>query len=101
MKKTKQITGSGFYEETILATVTELVKILGEPQYGRGDVEDKVQYDWEMETDDGQYFTIYDWKEYHEFGEDTLIRWHIGGEDVSATKKGKAELKKALLAQVE
>ena len=96
MKKTKQMTGSGFYEETILATVTELVKILGEPQYGRGDVEDKVQYDWEMETDDGQYFTIYDWKEYYDFGEDELIRWHIGGKDVSATKKGRAELFKEL-----
>ena len=96
MKKTKQMVGSSFHDETILATTSELIEILGEPEYGRGDVDDKVQYDWEMETDDGVYFTIYDWKEYHKFGEDAVIRWHIGGMDRVSTKKGRAELFKEL-----
>ena len=96
MKKTTKMVSSSFYNETILATTSELINILGEPEYGRGDVDEKVQYDWEMETDDGQYFTVYDWKEYREFSEDAIIRWHIGGIDLKGTKKGRAELFKAL-----
>jgi hypothetical protein len=96
MKKTKQMVSSSFYNETILATTSELIKVLGEPEYGRGDFDAKVQYDWEMETDDGQYFTVYDWKEYREYSEDEDIRWHIGGIDLKGTKQGKLELLKEL-----
>ena len=96
MKKTKQMVSSSFYNETILATTSELIKVLGEPAYGRCDFDEKVQYDWEMETDDGQYFTVYDWKEYREFGMDEVIRWHIGGIDLNGTKRGKIELLKEL-----
>ena len=96
MKKTTKMVSSSFYNETILATASELINVLGEPEYGRGDVDEKVQYDWEMETDDGQYFTVYDWKEYREFSEDENIRWHIGGIDLEGTKQGKLELLKEL-----
>jgi len=91
MKQTfKNPTGTSFHKTTILATVNQLSKIFGVPTMGG--IEDKVTHEWEMETDEGDVFTVYDWKEYREFGDDEQIEWHIGGKSVAITERAKQEI---------
>ena len=81
MKKTiKSTINTSFHGVTITATLEDLIKVLGEPSSICLDQDEKVQYEWLMETKNGIPFTVYDWKEYHEIIPDSEIRWHIGTE---------------------
>ena len=76
-KKTYQITdGTSFYGITIRASVDQLTKAFGEPE-NNNTGEDKVNFVWDMETDEGEVFTIYDWKEYRVLRSDEFVTWHI------------------------
>ena len=69
MRKTsKSSGGTSFHGTEIRTTVHTLRKLLGEPEYSGNDGEDKVNFEWVMETEDGGVFTVYDWKEYKEIG---------------------------------
>ena len=97
MKKTsKSSSGTSFHNNTILASVNELTAVMGEPDYSPNDGEDKVNFEWEMETEDGDIFTVYDWKEYRSIGLDEQIEWHIGGINGNTAYKGLCELSLAL-----
>ncbi len=77
-KKTNSSTnGTSFQGVTFKASVNDLTKVLGEP-YTDNTGEDKVNFEWEMETDEGDVFTIYDWKEYRVIDVNERIEWHIG-----------------------
>ena len=79
MLSNKNFSGTSFHGHTITATYNELVDALGgKPQYTHGD---KSNYDWVCETENGTVFTVYDWKEYRNFGDDEKIEWHIGAHD--------------------
>jgi hypothetical protein len=79
MKPTLQSTaGTSFFNDVFLASVNDLRKIAGVPSNQHNDGKDKVNFEWKMETEDGEVFTIYDWKEYRVIDEDELIEWHIG-----------------------
>jgi hypothetical protein len=94
MKQTTQTSeGTSFHNDTIRVSVTDLRQILGEPQYEQNDGSDKVNFDWVMETEDGEVFTIYDWKEYRRLSEDEIIEWHIGGASGRVTSAAVNELK--------
>ena len=75
----QNISGTSFHNSTIMASVNELIAALGEPQYQSNDGQDKVNFEWDCETEDGDVFTIYDWKEYRAISTDEQIEWHIGG----------------------
>lgn len=80
MKPTKKsVNGTSFHNTVIHATVSQLRQILGQPVYECNDSGDKVNFEWEMETESGKVFTVYDWKEYRQIDEDEEIEWHIGG----------------------
>ena len=65
MKKTfKEIGGTSFHDTVLNCSVTTLRKVLGEPEYDGNTGDDKINFEWEMETNDGDVFTVYDWKEY-------------------------------------
>ena len=97
MKQTnKETNGTSFFGTTFTATVQDLRKILGEPICEFNDGEDKTNFEWEMETEDGEVFTVYDWKEYRRLREDEPIEWHIGGNDSLATMNAAEELEEAL-----
>ena len=96
MKPTSQETsGTSFHDSTITASLNQMKTICGEPT-SYGDPDDKVQYEWNMETEDGTTFTIYDWKEYRGFGSNEMIEWHIGGFGRIDTLKAQEELQEAL-----
>jgi hypothetical protein len=83
---------TSFHFVTIRTTVNKLSNALGEAQIIDNSGDDKVNFDWNCETEDGDVFTIYDWKEYRSISEDELIEFHIGGESKSITEKARKEL---------
>ena len=99
MKKTnKSISGTSFHDSTVIATVDQLIDILGEPVDDSNTGQDKVNFEWEMELETGEVFTVYDYKEYRMLRTDEMIEWHIGGFDVYTTNQAAREINQALLA---
>ena len=99
MKQTdKSADGTSFHNHTFTATVDDLRNVLGQPQFESNDGEDKNNFDWIMETEDGTVFTVYDWKEYRRLEEDEVIEWHIGGRSGADTEKALLEIREALMA---
>ena len=95
-KKTYQLTdGTSFHGVTIRTSVEQLTKAFGEP-YENNTGEDKVNFEWEMETEEGEVFTIYDWKEYRPLQRDEYVTWHIGAKSKSVSNDAERELLKAL-----
>lgn len=96
-KKTYQLTdGTSFHNVTFHASVEQLTKAFGEPSMEYNTGEDKVNFEWEMETEDGEVFTIYDWKEYRPLGKYEMIEWHIGAKSRYESEMAKLEVLKAL-----
>ena len=84
--------GTSFHYSTFRVSVNELIKIIGEPTYESNDGEDKVNIEWELEDDNEDVVTIYDWKEYRKIGYDEKIEWHIGGMSKNITDNAKREI---------
>ena len=97
MKPTfKEIDGTSFHDTTVGTTVHTLNKLLGEPTYVDNTGMDKVNYEWIMETNDGNVFTVYSWKEYKILHEHEIIEFHIGGYSKLITEQAKNEIYDAL-----
>ena len=97
---TKTANGTSFYGSTIIATPNQLKSILGPPSFIADGIEDKVNLIWDCETDQGEVFTIYDWKEYRTVHMDEKITFNIGGFKSSVTEKIKWNLSLALELQI-
>ena len=89
---TKSIAGTSFHDTTIVASLKQIIEMCGEPYDESNTGEDKVNYEWIMETEDGNVFTIYDWKEYRPITLNERITWHIGGDNRQITEQAKSEL---------
>jgi hypothetical protein len=99
MKRTDKIAnGTSFHDHTFTATVDDLRNVLGQPKFESNDGQDKCNFDWIMETEDGTVFTVYDWKEYRQLAEDEVIEWHIGGRSGADTEKALLEIRQVLMA---
>ena len=98
MKKTsKSISGTSFHGTTITTSYKKLCEVIGEPTYSHNSGDDKVNFEWVMETDSGEVFTIYDWKEYRPISGEETIEWHIGGFDSATTQKALLDLLKSIM----
>lgn len=96
-KHTKKSTsGTSFHGTTIRTTVGKLKQLFPRSYYEQNNGEDKCNYDFSLETEDGDVFTIYDWKEYRPIGNDETIEFHIGGFSSTVTVQSKNELIKML-----
>ena len=96
-KKTYQSTdGTSFHGITIRASVEQLTKAFGDPSMEYNTGEDKVNFEWEMETDEGEVFTIYDWKEGRPLRSDEIVTWNIGSKSKSVSWDAENEIIKAL-----
>ncbi len=83
---------TSFHGSVIKCTVSDLRSILGEPRYQGNDGTDKVNFDWVMETESGDVFSVYDWKEYRPLGENEVIEWHVGGRSGEVTNQAVNEM---------
>lgn len=81
---------TSFYGDTFKATACEIKEKVGKPTYDFGG-DEKVNYVWELELEDGTPFTIYDWKEFW-FSDGSVIEWHIGANNAGDSRKVKAVL---------
>ena len=96
-KLTNQNTdGTSFQGVVIRATVNQLISALGDPSMEYNTGEDKVNFEWEMETNEGEVFCIYDWKEGRPLGKDEFVTWHIGAKSKSVSNDAEREILKAL-----
>ena len=84
--------GTSYHNDTVTCSVNDLKTILGKPEYEDNTGMDKVNFQWVCQTDNGDIFTIYDWKEYRELDENEYIEWHIGGHTGNVTYQAKIEL---------
>jgi hypothetical protein len=89
---TKSCNMTSFHGSVIKCTVSDLRSILGEPRYQGNDGTDKVNFDWVMETESGDVFSVYDWKEYRPLGENEVIEWHVGGHSGKVTDQAVNEM---------
>jgi len=87
LRDSNSISGTSFHFHTVEATPNQLKKILGEPVYEENTGDSKVNFEWELETNNGDVFTVYDYKEYRPIGMDEKIKWHIGGHSSAITSK--------------
>jgi hypothetical protein len=74
----KEFSGTSFHGEVVSVSVQDLIQAFGSPNYSHNTGEDKVNFEWCMETEDGELFTIYDWKEGRPLGLEETVEWHIG-----------------------
>tara|TARA_B100000768_G_scaffold62585_1_gene60649 strand:- start:18 stop:347 length:330 start_codon:yes stop_codon:yes gene_type:complete len=88
-------TDLGFHNYDFLAAVEDLEKVCGPVMYTDPDVDEITQNEWEMQTEDGTPFTIYDFKEFREYPKSEKITWHIGSGNRFGSKRGYEELKRA------
>jgi len=96
-KKTyKSTDGTSFHGVTIRASVEQLSKAFGDPSMDSNWGEDKVNFEWEMETDEGEVFTIYDWKYYRPLRSDEIVTWNIGSKSKSVSWDAEREILKKL-----
>lgn len=91
-KTTKSVNGTSFHCHTFKSTPNQLISLLGSPSYIENDGENKTNIEWHMELENGNVFTIYDWKNYFILDMDGSIEWHIGGHNSLTTGKALAEL---------
>ena len=94
---TKSASGTSFFGDEFHAKVSDLRIILGLPKFETNDGKDKTNFDWIMETESGEVFTVYDWKYYRPLGEEEMVEWHIGGHLGGVTADALAEITNDLL----
>lgn len=90
---TKNTSGTHFLDVTVFASRNELITICGKPQSSSADF--KVRYCWDMETEDGDVFTVYDWKDVRRKADEPIV-WHIGSYNYLAADTARHELTQAL-----
>ena len=93
----KSTAGTSFHNTVLVATINDLKKVLGEPIYVDNTGDDKVNYEWNGETESGKVFTVYDWKEYHPLSNTEDIRWYIGGFNFMDTIEAHDEIIEAII----
>ncbi len=94
IKKAPSATNTSFHGDEITTTLNDLIKVFGQPH--DTDIDGKVNYEWDLQLEDGTIFTIYDWKEYRDFGDNEDIDWHIGGKEKRDTIKARLILEELI-----
>lgn len=89
---TKKSQMTSFHGSVIECKLSDIRTILGIPKMEDNSGKDKTNFDWVMETESGDVFTVYDWKEYRPLEEDEVIEWHVGGHSAGVTDQAVEEI---------
>ena len=93
LKQPKESLSSSFHFITLKCTPGQLIQVA--EKYNISYIENKegdgnkVNFEFEFETEDGLFFTAYDWKEYRPLELGETIEFHIGAKDEMDPKQGK------------
>lgn len=94
MKPTDKSIHGTSYKLTFKVHPADLLDVLGEPHATSGD---KTNYEWFLETESGEVFTVYDWKTPAEHWEHRIpIELNIGAFTTEAAQDGLNEIKQAI-----
>lgn len=96
LSQNKNTNGTSSFGVTILTSIEQLKKINVFPVCEQNDGQDKTNFDFELETEAGEPFTIYDWKYYRPIEETELVNFHIGSYTLRASERAKKELEESL-----
>ena len=88
----KSINGTSFHDVTFSATPNQLIKLFPNSYDALNDGEDKTNFNFTLETDRFDVFSIYDWRYYRPIGMDEMIEWHIGARSEHISLIAKAEI---------
>jgi len=94
----KSGSGTSFHGVEFSATPKQLVDLFPNSYHCNNDGSDKVNFDFTLETESGEVFTIYDWKEYRPLQMNETIEWHISGLNEQTCLQGKTEVLELLNA---
>lgn len=78
--------------ETSPAALIALAERLGAEYEINNDGTDKTNFDFLFETEDGDQFTVYDWKEYRPLELTEIVEFHIGASNRSIAQIAHNEL---------
>jgi hypothetical protein len=92
----KNAAGTSFHGTTITATPQQLIDLFPNSYYRQNDGRDKTNFDFTLETESGNVFTIYDWKEYRSLDMNERVRWHVGANNKEISMEGAAEVRAML-----
>lgn len=92
----KSPNNTSFFGEHIQTTPNKLMKLFPDSYVFENSGEDKTNIEFTLETDDGDVFTIYDWKYYRPLSMNETVDFHIGGLSENVTRTAKQELIKML-----
>ena len=81
---------TSYFGDQIKLSLNDAIMYFGEPTY-KGSIDEKVQYEWVFKGEDGNVFTLYDWKQSVILDEQP-IAWHIGASSRMASLEGRNEL---------
>ncbi len=90
---------SSFHNTIVTTTPSKLIALaeyIGTDYDVHNTGDDKTNFDFDFQTTDGIYFTVYDWNEYRTLSPDELVDFHIGGNSKSDTDASALALKDAL-----
>jgi len=90
---TTKFANASWHGHTYVTTARKLMEAFGAPE-GTWWWE-KCHYHWELETEEGLLFTIYDYRR-PRFGEDTEIDWHIGAKTADVAEAATEALEEYL-----
>ena len=79
LRDPKMVNGTSFFNDLIYATPNEMKYLLGEPTFEQNDGKGKINMEWNLEMEDGNVITIYDYKEHKPLHPNGRVEWHIGG----------------------
>ena len=95
-KSNQSLSRTSFHNVTFKASVQDLTKVFGEPDYEDNTGNDKVNFEWVMETEDGEVFAIYDYKYYRELDLTEQIEWNIGSHSRDISGEAQYEIVREL-----
>jgi len=84
--------GTSFYGVVFSTTPQKLIDLFPNSFYSQNDGSDKTNFDFTLETESGDVFTIYDWKYYRALSMNDFIEWNIGGFNEQTCLQGKEEV---------
>lgn len=88
----KSAGGTSFYGITLKATPQQLIDLFPNSYDEQNDGRDKTNFDFTLQTESGEVFTIYDWKEYRRLEMDEVVKWHIGASNEATSIEGRDEV---------
>jgi hypothetical protein len=99
MKKATRFESTSFHGTTICTTPQKLIDLaekLNSQYFDQNNGKDKTNFDFEFQTEDGSFFTVYDWKEYRKVGINEYLDFHIGAQNGQISYQAKIELENQL-----